>query len=303
MNTSSRRALITGSTGFVGSHLSLKLVSAGWEVHRLLRVGLEEPVPAPAAGVWDHLWDGSTDAAMAILAQTRPDAVVHLASLFLAEHSAKDLDALVSANILVGSQVVEAATAAGCRGFVNAGTSWQHFQGAEYDPVCLYAATKQAFEDLLAYYVGARGLRVVTLKLFDTYGPGDRRAKLFAALRNAARGGGPLAMSPGGQLLDLAYIDDVTRAFETAAESVRSGGAGGHRVYAVSSGERHTLKDVVALYESVTRRHVAVRWGGRSYRDREVMTPWEGPSLPGWRAEVDLRRGIELMEAGDARGD
>jgi nucleoside-diphosphate-sugar epimerase len=301
MNSPPRRALITGSTGFVGSHLALGMVSAGWAVHRLLRVGLEEP--APVAGVFDHLWDGSTDAALAILAETRPEVVVHLASLFLAEHAAGDLEALVSANLLVGLQVVEAATAAGCRGFVNAGTSWQHFEGADYDPVCLYAATKQAFEDLLAYYVEARGLRAVTLKLFDTYGPGDRRTKLFAALRDAARGDEPLAMSPGEQLLDLVYIDDVTRAFVSAAESVSGQGASGQRVYAVASGERHTLKDVVALYESVTGRHVPVRWGGRSYRGREVMEPWEGPSLPGWRAEVDLRRGIELMEAEDARGD
>lgn len=300
MNSRPRRALITGSTGFVGNHLTVGLVSAGWAVHRLLRAGLEEPAAAPTAGLFDHVWDGSTDAAIAILAETRPDTVIHLASLFLAEHSARDLEALVSANVLVGLQVVEAATAAGCHGFVNAGTSWQHFDGAEYDPVCLYAATKQAFEDLLAYYVGARGLRVVTLKLFDTYGPGDRRPKLFTALRSAARGGEPLAMSPGEQLLDLVYIDDVTRAFVTAAEVVSSDGAGGHGVYAVPSGERHTLKDVVALYESVTGRHVAVRWGGCAYRGREVMTPWEGPSLPGWRAEVDLRRGIELMEAGDA---
>jgi nucleoside-diphosphate-sugar epimerase len=301
MNPSPRRALLTGSTGFVGSHLTPRLVSAGWVVHRLLRAGLEEA--RPIQGVRDHLWDGSTDAALAILADARPDVVVHLASLFLAEHAAKDLEALVSANVLAGLQVVEAATAAGCRGFVNAGTSWQHFQGAEYDPVCLYAATKQAFEDLLAYYVGARGLRAMTLKLFDTYGPGDRRPKLFAALRRAARSGETLAMSPGEQLLDLAYIDDVTRAFVTAAEVVSEGGESGHRMYAVPSGERHTLKEVVALYEDVTGLHVAADWGGRAYRGREVMTPWEGPSLPGWRAEVDVRRGIELMEAADARGD
>lgn len=298
MSPRRRRALITGSTGFVGSRLTVDLVTAGWAVHRLLRAGLEDPEFID--GVCDHVWDGSTDAAMAILAEARPDAVIHLASLFLAEHSARDLEALVSANVLAGLQVVEAATAAGCRGFVNAGTSWQHFDSAEYDPVCLYAATKQSFEDLLAYYVGARDLRVVTLKLFDTYGPGDVRPKLFTALRTASHGGEPLAMSPGEQLLDLVCIDDVTRAFVSAAEVVSGGGAGGHRVYAVPSGERHTLKDVVALYESVTGRHVPVRWGGRAYRGREVMTPWEGPSLPGWRAEVDLRRGIELMEAGDA---
>jgi nucleoside-diphosphate-sugar epimerase len=301
VNPSPRRALLTGATGFVGSHLTPRLVSAGWAVHRLLRAGLEEV--SPVDGVRDHLWDGSTDAALATFAKTRPDVVIHLASLFLAEHAAKDLEALVSANLLVGLQVVEAATAAGCRGFVNAGTSWQHFEGAEYDPVCLYAATKQAFEDLLAYYVDARGLRAMTLKLFDTYGPGDRRPKLFAALRKAAHGGERLAMTPGEQLLDLAYIDDVTRAFVTAAEVVNGGGVGGHRVYALPSGERHSLKDVVALYESVTGRRVAVDWGGLPYRGREVMTPWEGPSLPGWRAEVDLRHGIELMEAGDAQGD
>ena len=69
----------------------------------------------------------------------------------------------MSSNITFGTQLVEAMVANGCYQFVNTGTSWQHYENDEYNPVNLYAATKQAFEDILRYYVETSALRVITL--------------------------------------------------------------------------------------------------------------------------------------------
>ena len=263
--TTRGRVLVTGSTGFVGTHLTPQLLDDGWAVHRLLQAGLEVPSPVPSLGVTDHVWQGTTETAVPILAEVRPDVVIHLAAMFRASHEVTDIEPLVNANLLVGLQVVDAATRAGCTAFVNAGTSWQNYRDDAYDPVCLYAATKQAFEDLLAYYVKACGLHVVTLKLYDTYGPGDHRAKLFNALRRASEGGEQLAMSPGEQELDLVYVSDVTRAFSVAASRACAAGAPGAECYAVSSGVRSSLRQVVGTYEAATGRSVPVEWGGRPY--------------------------------------
>lgn len=295
-----RRALVTGATGFVGSHLSSRLAREGWEVHLLLRPGSRtEALGETASRAVVHRHDGTTEGMIRIVAEAAPDLVFHLASLFLARHAAGDVASLVSSNVLLGTQLLEAMAASGARRLVNAGTSWQHFEDRDYDPVCLYAATKQAFEAIVAFYVETTPLRAVTLKLFDTYGPGDRRGKLFSVLRKAAEGGSPMAMSPGEQRIDLVYIDDAVEAFLVAGERLLRGRVSGHEAYAVSSGRPVRLRDVVDLYGRVTGRRIPVDWGGRPYRPREVMVPWsKGVPLPGWRPVVTLEEGIRRTETG-----
>jgi hypothetical protein len=60
---------------------------------------------------------------------------------------------------------------------------------------------------------------------------------------------------------------------------------------------RYTLREVVQLYCSVTGRDVQVVWGGRPYRDREVMIPWTGDPLPGWRPQIALADGLRTLVA------
>jgi nucleoside-diphosphate-sugar epimerase len=218
-----------------------------------------------------------------ILRSVHPDIVFHLASLVVGEHSADDVDPLVQSNILFGTQLLEAMALAGVSGIVNTGTYWQHYEGREYSPVSLYAATKQAFQDILQFYCEARGLCAVTLELSDTYGPGDNRPKLLSLLDRAARTGETLQMSPGEQLLDLLHVDDVVHGYEVAADGLLAGHLPSPSQYRLSSGSLVQLKDIVELYRQATGHTVSVVWGGRPYRAREVMEPRSPvPLLPGW---------------------
>lgn len=291
-----RRALVTGGTGFIGSRLIGRLLEEGWDVSALVLPG---PQVCPLDHrVTSHELDGSTATVVRAVNDARPDAVFHLASLFLAEHRPDQVEPLISANVLFGTQLLEAMDAAGgTPTLINTGTSWQHYGGAAYDPVCLYAATKQAFEDIAAYYVNARGLRMVTLQLFDTYGPGDPRPKLFHALRTAATEGRVLEMSAGEQLIDLVHIDDVVEAFLIASARGARLRPGTSEVWAVSSPARLTLRELVERWRSITGLPLEVHWGGRPYRPREVMLPWCGPVLEDWVPKVGLDEGIALMES------
>ncbi|MDF1537103.1 MAG: NAD(P)-dependent oxidoreductase, partial [bacterium] len=180
---------------------------------------------------------------------------------------------------------------------VNTGTFSQHYGDSDYDPTNLYASTKQAFESILFYYIRVKGFSGITLVLFDTYGPRDPRPKVFNQLRKTQRTGEPLAMSPGEQLLDLVYIEDVTDAYVLCAGRLMAGKVKDHERYAASSGERHPLKEVVEIYCRVTGTSAPVEWGGRPYRSREVMEPWTlGDPVPGWIPKVPLSEGIRLME-------
>ena len=290
------KALVTGSTGFVGSHLVRRLTAEGWSVSRLLRDDLE--TATPLAGVDDRRWDGSTGGAVAAVAAAAPDVVFHLAALFVAEHVTADVAPLVESNVLVGAQVAEAMLRAGCRLMVNTGTSWQRDAAGAYGPVCLYAATKQAFEDLLDYYVSAEGFAAITLRLYDTYGPNDVRPKLVNALAAAQRSGTPLALSPGEQLVDLVHVDDVAAAFALAGRRLLDGGSG-HERFDVATGDLRSLREVVAAYGAAAGRPVPVRWGARPYRRREVMTPPAGTPLPGWQAQVSLDDGFRRLVVRD----
>jgi nucleoside-diphosphate-sugar epimerase len=277
--------------------LAAALLAGGREVHLVTRAGsaAQRLAALPGAPVI-HQHDGTTDGMLRIVEQAAPTTVFHLASLFLAQHAPEDVEPLIRSNVLFGTQLLEAMARCGVRFLVNAGTSWQHYERQDYRAVCLYAATKQAFEDIARFYADAYALHCITLKLFDTYGPKDPRNKLFALFGRAAASGQRLDMSPGDQRLDLVYIDDVVRAFLQAERLLHTGAAGWAGTYGVGSGRRVTLREIAATYERVTGKRLDIRWGGRRYREREVMEPWQGNTLPGWAATTDLETGIRWME-------
>jgi nucleoside-diphosphate-sugar epimerase len=206
-----------------------------------------------------------------------------LASLFLSQHKPEDITRLIQSNIVLGSHLVESAINSGCIQFVNTGTAWQHFENNNYNPVNLYAATKQAFEDILKYYAEAHNLKVITLKLFDTYGPNDPRPKLLNLLKRAAETGESLDLSPGAQLLDLVHIDDVVDAFCATMELLEEMEGSLMKEYGVTSGDLISLKEMVTKLEDELGKKINVVWGGRPYRKREVMVPWNSmDTVRGW---------------------
>ena len=287
--------LITGATGFIGSHLVRRLVEQGAKVTVVVRPGsITSGLPE---GVERIVHDGTTTGLVEAVRRVRPAVAFHLAARYVGEHSPDDVVGLVQDNVTFSTQVFEALASAECRGVVNAGTGWQHQTAAPDCPVNLYAATKQAVQAILAFYAGATSLRSVTLKLFDTYGPGDRRPKLFSVLRRASEDGVPLQMSKGEQLVDLVYIDDVVTAFLVAAQRLTSSQAAPCESFSIPAARRFTLREVVEMYRAVVPRPPEVVWGGRPYRSREVMVPWSGEPLPGWRPEVALADGLRSLFA------
>lgn len=290
------KLLVTGGTGFIGATLIRHLRESGHEVGAVVRRTSMRQHLLAADGVRLVVVDGSTNQLVDVVGAERPDVVVHLASCFLVQHAASDIDALVEDNVRFGLQLLEAMRAAGVRRMVSAGTYWQRFERDTYRPVNLYAATKQAFEDLAAYYVDAERFAITHLYLYDVYGPGDQRPKLLQHLIKSMQTGETLDMSPGEQRLDLVHVDDVAAAFIAAAERLCAAKAAGHEQFAVSSGAPISLRELVRLLSDVAGRPLPVRFGGREYRAREVMTPWNaGRPVPGWRPRIGLKDGLASM--------
>lgn len=284
------RALITGVTGFIGGVLAERLLKEGWDVHALVRPSSNVAALSFADRLTLHEADDGQDLT-SIVAAARPDIVFHLASLYLAEHRSDQIDDLVTSNILLPAKLAEAMVANGVTRLVNTGTAWQNFMGSAYLPVNLYAASKQAAEDILLYYADARDLSIVTLRLFDTYGPGDKRRKLIQILIDAAKVGENLSLSPGDQIVDMLHVDDVVEGFVCAARRLLDAALPVRESYLLS-GERNSVKQLAALVEEAMQRPLGLNFGGRPYRAREVMEPVaSGPSdsLPMWKPLRSLR--------------
>ncbi|MGZ4734560.1 MAG: NAD-dependent epimerase/dehydratase family protein [Acidimicrobiia bacterium] len=285
-NPGSRRALVTGATGFVGGHLLRRLIGDGWVVHALVR----DPSAALPDGVALHAIPAPIDELIALVASIRPQVCFHLATAFRCVHVPEDIEPMVTANVGFGTALAEAVSQAGDCIFVNTGTVWQHYDARPYSPVSLYAAMKQAFTDVLRFYQEVAGLPVVTLELTDTYGPGDPRPKLLPILLRAAREGTQLQMTDGTQLIDVIHVDDAVSALVATAA-----GAPG-ATYGASSGETLTIRELVARFEKVSGLEVSAEWGVRAARPREMTRPWmvSGPP-PGWAPTVSLDAGIRAL--------
>ena len=102
-------------------------------------------------------------------------------------------------------------------------------------------------------------------------------------------------MSPGEQLIDLVHVDDVVAAFQQAADRLTACHVADHECYAVSSGCPISLRSLVDEVEKILCRSLPIVWGGRPYREREVMVPWQGPKLPDWNPHVRLVSGLSKV--------
>ena len=289
-------ALVTGANGYIGSNLVRRLVSDHWCVHIIVRPSSNLEVLNPILDkLVVHEHDGTTKNMIEIVFNASPDVIFHLASLYITQHKPDDIESLITSNILFSTQLAEAAVINGVRKFINTSSSWQHFEQEDYLPVNLYASTKQAFEDILKYFVDSYGLKVLSLVLFDTYGPGDFRPKLVSLLINSIKSQKALEMSPGMQKIDIVYIDDVVNAFLKASCYLDYSKDLFSR-YAVSSGLPITLLDFVSLFETIVNVKLKINWGAKPYRVREVMNTWQKfDLLPNWNPQVTLSEGLKKL--------
>jgi nucleoside-diphosphate-sugar epimerase len=292
-----QRAVVSGITGHLGKELARQLVVAGVEVSGLTR---QEAVVDQSLdeSVRFHRIDGQMETLIGIFNEVRPDAAFHLAGLYRREHQSADIDGLVETNILFGTQMLEATRLAGCPCFVTAGSYFQHFDTTKYRALNLYAATKQAFEDVLAYYVDAFDISAVRLTLCDIYSEHDTRRKLITDIANAWSDSVPLNFRDEEVWIDPVHVEDAAAAFVQAAGLVESDAVPRRTLarYSVSCGRNVTSAELVALFERLGGRKLTVTRGKGWHLSRR-MKPWRGDRVPGWEPRVTLEHGIARILA------
>ena len=172
------RILITGATGLIGYHVAEHFLTTGDDVHLIVRPSSQKDKLLDLPGKLSlHTHHGTSEELHEILRVASPHLVIHMAATGRYDHDLVNIDPIISSNLLFGTQLLECTVRNHVPYFINTGTFWQYQDSASYSPTSLYAATKQAFQDILWYYIKAFSLKSVTLILFDTYGPKDPARK------------------------------------------------------------------------------------------------------------------------------
>ena len=208
------------------------------------------------------------------------------------------MKALCVTTFIFSTRLLDAATKSNVGWFINTGTFWQHYNNEDVNPVNLYAATKQAFEDIAKFYYETQDINFVTIKLNDTFGSADTRKKVFNLWKSLADNNETLGMSPGEQIIDMSYIENIIDAYVIMIDNLESDTNMAYKgqVFAISAEERMYLKDLAKVYEKVTNNTLKIDWGARPYRDREVMLPWnKGIPVPGWKQKISLNDAMEKV--------
>jgi nucleoside-diphosphate-sugar epimerase len=277
--------LVSGGTGFIGSGVVRQLITLKANVGVITR---SRPITQEVK--WIEVQNHDHFPADKV-AEFNPEIVMHLATQFAASHSRANISSLIRSNVEFGTQLLESAAPLGAT-FVNVSSSWQHFDGKEYSPVSLYAATKQAFLDIARYY-SETGLDFRNLTVYDTYGPTDTRNKLINQLFKAAAGGQEIAMGPGDQLINLLALDDVISAIlkistlPVSSEPLSLD-------YVVRADESISIKQLVQIVEQVVGKKIDAFWGARPARLREMTTDWVfSVPLPEWEPTIPLAEGLK----------
>jgi len=283
------KIVLTGTTGFIADAIVERLLNEGHQVYVIVRP--QTDLSKLQMGIDFFIDNGNTETLNNFFKEIRPDGVLHLASLVLVDHSLEDIEPLIVSNILFSTRLLEVSVNNGVKWFVNTGTFWQNYNNEDYNPVNLYAATKQAFVDIAKYYYETQKINFVTIKLNDTFGSNDTRSKIFNLWGRAVQNAENLGMSAGEQIIDISYIDNIVDAYIQMITQLQVDNTYKYagEVFAVISEERMSLKELAKVYEEVTQTNIDITWGARPYRDREVMIPWtKGKPVPGWKQDISL---------------
>jgi nucleoside-diphosphate-sugar epimerase len=302
--TSFRSALVTGATGFIGSALVSRLLKEQVEVTCLVR-SKDRLKPSLADSGTRILEAPSFDvsALRAKLADVCSEVVFNLAS-FGVQQEDRDTDQLIDGNVGLLAHLLEATAHWPIRRFIHAGSCSEYglplaegtpiSEDQPLRPTSIYGAAKAAsglFGGSLASHLE---IPFLTLRLFGVYGPHEGPQRLVPYLLDRLERHQPVDLTPGEQVRDLLFEDDVIEAFLEAA------GAEGlefHEAYNVCSARPTRIRelgDIVA--RAMNRPHDLLHWGQRPYRPDEPMWLVGDNSrflrVTAWRPRITLEEGI-----------
>lgn len=259
------KALVTGAAGFIGSHLSERLTSDGWDV-----VGLDNFDPfyseevkrgniagLVSSGNFELVEGDIRDAECVgdILRRGDIDIIVHLAAKAGVRPSIEDPLGYQDVNINGTMVMLESAVKNDVKKFVFASSSsvygnnekvpFSETDNVDY-PISPYAATKKACELLCHTYSHLYGIGMTCLRFFTVYGPRQRPDLAIHKFARLIEAGEAIPVFGDGSMKrDFTYIDDIINGVVAAMER-----CGGYEVYNLGESRPVRLDDLITAIEN-----------------------------------------------------
>jgi len=320
-SASSRRALVTGGAGFIGGHLTERLLAEGWSVRVLddFSSGREENLAAVLDRV-DLLHGDVRDEKQVSRAMEGVEVVFHQAAVPSVPRSVAEPIRTNDVNVNGTLRVLEAARQAGARRVVYAASSSAYGDTPELPkvetmpatPLSPYALQKYAGEVYCRLYHALYGLETVALRYFNIYGPRQNPESEYAAviprfITACLRGEAPRVHGDGEQTRDFTFVGDAVQANLRAADAPD---APGH-VMNVGAGARTSLNSLLSVIRELVGSSVEpVHEPARSGDVRDSLASIErarkligyAPAHPLWEGlRLTVESFVELQESGRTR--
>jgi UDP-glucose 4-epimerase len=302
-------AIVTGGAGVIGSHVAERFLREGWTVLIIdnLVSGKRENVPAAATF---HELDIRDEKAARLIADTTPDAIVHLAAQMDVRKSVEDPAYDASVNVLGSLNLLEAVRRQSPKTrfvFASTGgalygdnTTPPNFEDFKKDPESPYAITKLSVELYMAYYGRVHKLDTVAMRFGNVYGPRQDphgEAGVVAIFSGRILRRQPLTIFGDGlQTRDYVYVGDVAEALWMAAtKELPPIGLLDARGFNVGTGVGTSVVDLAKSLLEAAGTTVPIEFAPRRPGEAQesFLDVAKAERLLGWRPKVTLHEGLQ----------
>jgi UDP-glucose 4-epimerase len=287
--------LVTGASGFIGSHLCRRLLREGARVHAVSR--------EPRSSRHEHLrwWQadlGQVAAVRELWQATRPEIVFHLASHVAGARELGKVLPTFYDNLASTVHLLTVATEMGCQRLVISNSSEEPQQfGAETVPCSPYAAAKWSASAYGRMFHALFQTPVVMPRVFMTYGPDqkDEQKLVPYVIRCLLRGETP-KIGTGTRLVDWIFVEDVVEGLRRAATAPAIEGA----AFDLGSGTLLSIRQIVEQIVEVMESDLQPQFGAVPARPLEQERAADTTFLKdrlGWMPQTPVRRGLKATVA------
>ncbi len=285
-----RKVLVTGATGFIGSHLCQHLLRDGAKVHG---TGRQIPPDAAAAVQWKRGDLADPVFVDKLFAEVQPEFVFHLAGHVVGARDIAQVGPTFRDILAATVNVLQSATSHGKPRLILTGSMEEPDPGeGAVIPSSPYAAAKSACTGYASMFHALYELPVVNARVFMVYGPGQRDVRKLVPYVTLAllRGEAP-QLSGGERLVDWVYVDDVVEGL--CALGCRPGLEGGR--FDLGTGNPVPVRDVVLELVRIIEPAVQPQFGAIADRPMEQIRKANVAATTqatGWAPRTSLEDGL-----------